>query len=95
MTIMVVGEVLNLVAYSMAPAILVTPLGALSVVVCAILSTIFLKETLTFFVSILQAAGCYITALRTQADAAGLDRVYAVYFRVRLAESLLSKPFTL
>ncbi len=30
-------------------AILVTPLGALSVVICAILSTFFLKETLTFF----------------------------------------------
>lgn len=30
-------------------AIVVTPLGALSVVVCAILSSIFLKETLTFF----------------------------------------------
>jgi drug/metabolite transporter (DMT)-like permease len=51
MMLMVVGEVCNFVAYSFAPAILVTPLGALSVVVCAILSTFFLKETLTFFVS--------------------------------------------
>lgn len=32
-------------------AILVTPMGALSVVVCAILSHFFLKESLTFFVS--------------------------------------------
>ena len=31
-------------------AILVTPLGALSVVICAVLSHFFLKETLTFFV---------------------------------------------
>ena len=32
-------------------AILVTPMGALSVVICAILSHFFLKESLTFFVS--------------------------------------------
>ena len=32
-------------------AILVTPMGALSVVICAILSHFFLKEKLTFFVS--------------------------------------------
>jgi hypothetical protein len=31
-------------------AILVTPMGALSVVICAILSHFFLKESLTFFV---------------------------------------------
>ncbi|KAF8133038.1 magnesium transporter NIPA-domain-containing protein [Mycena galopus ATCC 62051] len=36
-------------AYAFVEAIVVTPLGALSVVVCAILSSIFLKETLTFF----------------------------------------------
>jgi uncharacterized membrane protein len=33
-------------------AILVTPMGALSVVICAILSHFFLKEKLTFFVSL-------------------------------------------
>lgn len=33
----------------MASAVLVTPLGALSVVVCAILSSIFLKEKLSLF----------------------------------------------
>ncbi|KAK4048239.1 hypothetical protein OIV83_004944 [Microbotryomycetes sp. JL201] len=43
MILMVLGEVLNFVAYAFADAILVTPLGALSVVVCAILSSIFLK----------------------------------------------------
>ncbi|KAM0789325.1 hypothetical protein ACM66B_000161 [Microbotryomycetes sp. NB124-2] len=49
MLLMILGEVLNFVAYAFADAILVTPLGALSVVVCAILSSIFLKEKLTFF----------------------------------------------
>ena len=38
----------NLVAYAFTDAILVTPMGALSVVICAILSTIFLKERLSF-----------------------------------------------
>ncbi|KAI8140211.1 magnesium transporter [Fennellomyces sp. T-0311] len=43
---MAVGEVLNFSAYSFAPAILVTPLGALSVILGAIFASIFLKETL-------------------------------------------------
>ncbi|ORX89611.1 DUF803-domain-containing protein, partial [Basidiobolus meristosporus CBS 931.73] len=48
MILMVAGEILNFVAYAFTPAILVTPLGALSVVVSAVLSSIFLKEKLTF-----------------------------------------------
>ncbi|CAO3641155.1 unnamed protein product [Cunninghamella blakesleeana] len=48
MILMVVGEACNFVAYAFAPAILVTPLGALSVVISAVLSNIFLKEGLTF-----------------------------------------------
>ena len=43
---MVSGEVANFLAYSFAPAILVTPLGAVSVLVGAVLSDIFLKERL-------------------------------------------------
>ncbi|KAI8099930.1 magnesium transporter, partial [Halteromyces radiatus] len=46
--LMVLGEFCNFVAYAFAPAVLVTPLGALSVVISAILSSIFLKERLTF-----------------------------------------------
>lgn len=83
---MILGEILNLVAYAVTSAVLVTPLGALSVVVsitypkrrememsqlnnptlpsfnsffckiCAILSSIFLKETLTLFGKI----GCFL-----------------------------------
>lgn len=40
------GEALNFVAYAFAPATLVTPLGALSVIVTALLSQYFLAETL-------------------------------------------------
>ncbi|KAK3826635.1 MAG: magnesium transporter NIPA-domain-containing protein [Linnemannia elongata] len=46
MIMMIVGEILNFVAYSFAPALLVTPLGALSVVVCSVLSSLVLKEKL-------------------------------------------------
>ncbi|KAL8906296.1 MAG: hypothetical protein Q9207_002122 [Kuettlingeria erythrocarpa] len=43
---MVVGEVANFAAYAYAPAILVTPLGALSVLIGAVLGAYFLKEEL-------------------------------------------------
>eukprot|EP00842_Homolaphlyctis_polyrhiza_P004219 jgi/Hompol1/4799/HPOL_003909-RA len=45
---MALGELSNFGAYAFAPTILVTPLGAISVVVSAILSIMFLKEKLNF-----------------------------------------------
>ncbi|KAI9029603.1 magnesium transporter NIPA-domain-containing protein [Phycomyces nitens] len=48
MILMIIGELCNFVAYAFTQAILVTPLGALSVVISAVLSSIFLKERLTF-----------------------------------------------
>lgn len=48
MTLMIVGEICNFAAYAFVDAILVTPLGALSVVIATILSAIFLKERLSF-----------------------------------------------
>ncbi|KAL9477506.1 hypothetical protein ACSS6W_007347 [Trichoderma asperelloides] len=47
MILMIIGEVCNFVAYAFTDAILVTPLGALSVVITTILSAIFLKERLS------------------------------------------------
>ncbi|KAG0042768.1 hypothetical protein BGZ83_012205 [Gryganskiella cystojenkinii] len=47
MLMMVAGEVCNFVAYAFVQPILVTPLGALSVVICAILSSMFLRERLS------------------------------------------------
>ncbi|EFP84049.2 uncharacterized protein PGTG_09762 [Puccinia graminis f. sp. tritici CRL 75-36-700-3] len=46
MTTMVVGEVANFAAYTFAPPILVTPLGALSVLIGAVLASFFLQEKL-------------------------------------------------
>ncbi|PVG00385.1 DUF803-domain-containing protein [Serendipita vermifera] len=47
MIMMIAGEIMNFGAYAFVEAIVVTPLGALSVVVCAILSSWFLGEKLT------------------------------------------------
>ncbi|KAH7120308.1 ichthyin [Dactylonectria estremocensis] len=44
--ILAIGEIGNFTAYAFAPAILVTPLGAISVIVGAILGSYFLQETL-------------------------------------------------
>nr|GMC78309.1 probable magnesium transporter NIPA6 [Ipomoea batatas] len=46
MITMIVGEVANFVAYVYAPAVLVTPLGALSIIVSAVLAHFMLKERL-------------------------------------------------
>ncbi|BFZ55608.1 hypothetical protein PYCC9005_002649 [Savitreella phatthalungensis] len=59
MTLMIIGEICNFVAYAFTEAILVTPLGALSVVVSAIGSSIFLKERLSFIGKV----GCFLCIL--------------------------------
>ncbi|EPS70905.1 hypothetical protein M569_03856, partial [Genlisea aurea] len=46
MITMIVGEVANFVAYAFAPAVLVTPLGALSIIVSAVLAHFMLNEKL-------------------------------------------------
>lgn len=49
MIIMITGEACNLVAYSLAEPLVVTPMGALSVVISAVLSHYLLQEKLTLF----------------------------------------------
>ncbi|TGO38965.1 hypothetical protein BHYA_0063g00120 [Botrytis hyacinthi] len=56
MSLMILGEICNFVAYAFVDAILVTPLGALSVVITTILSAIFLKERL----SMVGKVGCFL-----------------------------------
>lgn len=46
MITMIVGELANFAAYAFAPAILVTPLGALSIIVSTVLALVILKERL-------------------------------------------------
>jgi uncharacterized membrane protein len=56
---MALGEICNFAAYAFAPAILVTPLGALSVLIGAVLGSYFLKEEL----GTLGKLGCAICLL--------------------------------
>ncbi|KAG0495637.1 hypothetical protein HPP92_000328 [Vanilla planifolia] len=49
MATMIIGEAANFAAYAFAPAILVTPLGALSIIVSAVLAHFTLKEKLHVF----------------------------------------------
>ena len=56
MVTMVIGEICNFSAYAFAPAILVTPLGALSVLIGAVLGSYFLGERL----GVLGRVGCAI-----------------------------------
>ncbi|CAN1829025.1 Probable magnesium transporter NIPA6 [Linum perenne] len=46
MITMIVGEIANFIAYIYAPAVLVTPLGALSIIVSAVLAHFLLREKL-------------------------------------------------
>ncbi|KAF8494629.1 magnesium transporter NIPA-domain-containing protein [Russula emetica] len=49
MIMMIMGEFCNFAAYAFVEALVVTPLGALSVVISAVMSSVFLDEKLTFF----------------------------------------------
>ncbi|KAF9953950.1 hypothetical protein BGZ70_000052, partial [Mortierella alpina] len=73
---LIVGEICNFIAYSFAPALIVTPLGALSVVVCAVLSSLVLKEKLSLQGKIgcaLCIVGAVIIVLHAPAQAAVTD----------------------
>lgn len=56
---MAVGEICNFVAYMFAPATLVTPLGACSVLISAVMAAYFLDEKLNTIGKI----GCFLTAI--------------------------------
>jgi len=76
MTLMIIGECCNFAAYMFVDAILVTPLGALSVVVTTILSAIFLKERLSFvgkMSCVLAILGSVIIALNAPEQSAVAD----------------------
>lgn len=62
MGIVVIGEICNFAAYAFAPAILVTPLGALSVLIGAVLGSYFLNEELGIL-GRLGSATCLIGAV--------------------------------
>jgi drug/metabolite transporter (DMT)-like permease len=59
MVMLVAGELFNFAAYAFAPAVLVTPLGALSVLTGTVLGAYFLKERL----GVLGKLGCALSLL--------------------------------
>lgn len=79
MILMIIGELCNFIAYAFTIAILVTPLGALSVVISAVLSSIFLKERLSFqgkvgcFQCIIGAVVIVLHAPQQSASDTGID----------------------
>ncbi|KAK7317154.1 hypothetical protein RJT34_01139 [Clitoria ternatea] len=56
---MIVGEIANFAAYAFAPALLVTPLGALSIIFSSVLAHFILKEKLHMF-GVLGCALCVV-----------------------------------
>ncbi|KAJ7782573.1 magnesium transporter NIPA-domain-containing protein [Mycena maculata] len=87
MTMMIMGELCNFAAYAFIEAIVVTPLGALSVVVSAILSSIFLNEKLSFFGwlgCVLAILGSVIIALNgpTEASVGQIVQFQALFLSV-------------
>ncbi|XP_025424700.1 magnesium transporter NIPA2 [Sipha flava] len=56
LSLMAFGEIFNFAAYAFAPASMVTPLGAISVIVAAILSSKYLNEQLNLLAKI----GCFM-----------------------------------
>ncbi|KAF2664556.1 DUF803-domain-containing protein [Microthyrium microscopicum] len=84
MTLMILGEICNFAAYLFADAILVTPLGALSVVITAILSGIFLKERLSF-VGKIGCFNCIVGAVVIAANAPEQPAVSTIQDMKKLA----------
>ncbi|GAU32174.1 hypothetical protein TSUD_68450 [Trifolium subterraneum] len=60
---MIVGEIANFAAYAFAPALLVTPLGALSIIVSAVLAHFILQEKLHIF-GVLGCALCMVMGVK-------------------------------
>lgn len=77
-TTLVLGEVANFAAYTFAPAILVTPLGALSVIIGAVLASLLLNEKLGHLGRLgctLCLLGSLIIVLHAPSDKEGIDSV--------------------
>ncbi|KAJ3107845.1 hypothetical protein HDU97_003193 [Phlyctochytrium planicorne] len=94
MILMGLGEVANFGAYAFTAAILVTPLGALSVVISAILSSIFLKERLNFAGKV----GCFSCVIGSiiiviNAPASSTTQTVEEFFQHVLAPAYLEKRY--
>ncbi|KAL3096911.1 hypothetical protein niasHS_002627 [Heterodera schachtii] len=86
-----VGEACNFAAYAFAPASLVTPMGALSVLVTAVLSSKLLKERL----NLLGKIGCAICLLGSTSIVIHSPKEEEVSTMAELAEKMKASVFIL
>ncbi|KAF6753493.1 magnesium transporter NIPA-domain-containing protein [Ephemerocybe angulata] len=96
MSVLVLGEFANFAAYTFAPAILVTPLGALSVIFGAALASFLLNETLGHLGRLgctLCLLGSLIIVLHAPSDKEGIDSV-EVFLSYVLQPGFLLFSFT-
>lgn len=84
MVMQVAGELFNFAAYTFAPAVLITPLGALSVLTGTVLGAYFLNERLNA-VGKLGCAMCLIGSVLIVANAPPDKEVESIDEMVRLA----------
>ncbi|XP_043830874.1 magnesium transporter NIPA2-like [Dromiciops gliroides] len=84
-----VGEAANFAAYAFAPATLVTPLGALSVLVSSILSSYFLNEKLNIHGKI----GCVLSILGSTMMVIHAPQEETIFTLAEMAEKLRSPGF--
>ncbi len=95
---LVIGEIANFAAYAFAPAILVTPLGALSVLIGAVLGSYFLKEelgTLGKLGCAMCLIGSVIIVLHAPPDKEiqTVDEILQYAIRIRMICSYLIKEY--
>ncbi|TMS20304.1 Magnesium transporter NIPA1 [Larimichthys crocea] len=88
---MVVGQVGNFLAYNVAPAVIVTPLGALGVLFGAVLASWILKEHL----NILGKLGCILCCCGSVVLIIHAPKAEAVTSRLELEERLSDPVFVL
>lgn len=89
MIMMILGELCNFAAYAFVEALVVTPLGALSVVISAALSSIFLDEKLTFFGWL----GCALCIIGSTIIALNGPQEASVGYIADFKKLFLSPPF--
>ncbi|XP_041647637.1 magnesium transporter NIPA1 [Cheilinus undulatus] len=86
---MIVGQIGNFLAYNVAPAVIVTPLGALGVLFGAVLASWILKEHL----NILGKLGCVLCCCGSVVLIIHAPKAEAVTTRLELEERLLDPVF--
>ncbi|GJN40497.1 hypothetical protein PR202_gb29718 [Eleusine coracana subsp. coracana] len=79
----IVGEIANFAAYAFAPAILVTPLGALSIIISAALAHVILQEKLHTF-GILGCVLCVVGSITIVLHAPQERAIDSVFFAMQL-----------